>query len=124
MNSLHSMHSYLFQLDGVSELPAEGEMRDGDVVQDESELLCPAHQLLPHGGAEGLPLGDQLASVELRHHGLEHLVSDARQHALVIILPQRRVDVRQGRGQGSERRNVSIRDSDTLSIVLVTCIEF
>ena len=72
------MHShlylpYLFELDGLGELPAEGEVGDGDVVEDDAELLCALRQLGVDRRGDDLPLRDQLARVELRHHSLQHL---------------------------------------------------
>ena len=78
----------------MREVPAEGEVGDGDVVQDDSELLRPADQIFPDLSAEVLSLSDQLSSIELSHHGLEDLVGDAGQNSLVVVLAQRGVNVR------------------------------
>ena len=73
------MHSYLYfpyllELDGLGELPAEGEVGDGDVVEDDAELLCALRQLGVDRRGDDLPLRDQLARVELRHHRLQNLL--------------------------------------------------
>ena len=68
-------------------------MCDGDIVENEPELLGPCHQVLPHGVAEHLPVGDELPGVKLSHHGLEDLVGDAGQHPLVVVHTQGGVNV-------------------------------
>ena len=69
----HLCFPYLFELDGLGELPAEGEVGDGDVVEDDAELLCALRQLGVDRRGDDLTLRDQLARVELRHHRLQNL---------------------------------------------------
>ena len=63
----------LFELDGLRELPAEGEVSDGDVVEDDAELLRPLRQLRVDRRRDDLPLRDELTGVEPRHHRLQDL---------------------------------------------------
>ena len=70
---LHLCFPYLFELDGLGELPAEGEVGDGDVVEDDAELLRALRQLGVDRRGDDLTLRDQLARVELRHHRLQNL---------------------------------------------------
>ena len=65
---------YLFKLNGLGELPPEGEVGDGDVVEDDAELLGALRQLGVDRRGDDLTLRDKLARVELRHHRLQHLL--------------------------------------------------
>ena len=77
----------------MGEVPAEGEVSDGDVVQDDPELICPADEICLDLSAEVLSLSDQLSSIELSHHGLQDLVGDAGQNSFIVVLTQRGVNV-------------------------------
>eukprot|EP00968_Pinguiococcus_pyrenoidosus_P024561 scaffold4847_cov265-Pinguiococcus_pyrenoidosus.AAC.5 len=62
--------SDLLVLDGLRKLPAEGEVRDGHVVQDEVEVLRAFRQRVADLVGDGGALAQQLLGVVLRHHGL------------------------------------------------------
>ena len=83
---------YLFQLDSLRELPSECEMRDGDVIQDDAELLRPLGQLLVNPGRDDLPVGDEFSGVELGNDGLQDLVGDGGEDTVVVVDAQSRVD--------------------------------
>jgi len=82
----------LLGLDGVRELGREGDMGDGHIVEDEVEPPSPAGQVVPHQTGDHLSLGDELRGVELGDHGLEHLVYDGREDALVVVGAEVTVD--------------------------------
>lgn len=67
-------------------------MRDGDVVEDEAELLRPLGQLLVDPGRDQLPVGNELSGVELGHHGLQDLIGDGGQDSVVVVNTQGGVD--------------------------------
>ena len=75
----------LLRLDGLGELGAELEVGDGDVLQRDVELGRARGQLLAHLLRHFVTLRDELLRVVLRDHGLQHLIADRRQHALVVV---------------------------------------
>ena len=83
---------HLLELDRLRELPPERAVRDGDVVQDEPELLCALGQLRVYAGGDELSLGDELPGVELGHHGLQDLVGDGGEHTVVVVDAEGGVD--------------------------------
>ena len=74
------LRSHLLGLDGSGVLPAEAELGDGDVVEDDVEVPGPVGELLPYHHGDLLALRDELRGVELGDHALEHLVADGWQH--------------------------------------------
>lgn len=60
----------LLGLDGGGVLPAEAELGNGDVVQDDVEISGAVGQLLADQHGDLLTLRDQLGSVELGHNAL------------------------------------------------------
>ena len=99
---------HLLLLHGLSKLSTECEVSNGDIVQDDSELLGPGDQVGLNLCTEVLPLSYQLSGVKLRHDCLEDLVGDAGQDSLVIVLSKRGVNVRQGARQRSTTINQSL----------------
>uniref|UniRef100_A0A480HAH8 Prohibitin-2 n=1 Tax=Sus scrofa TaxID=9823 RepID=A0A480HAH8_PIG len=93
--------SHLFGFYSCCVLPAEAQLSDGDIVQDEAEVLGPLRQLPSDQQGHLGPLGDQLGGVELGHHTLEHLVDNGGQHSLLIVQPQALVHAGQLHGVGS-----------------------
>ena len=75
-------------LDGLRELLAEREVRDAHVVQLQVEFLAALLQLLDDLARHLLAHRQQLVRVVLRDDGLEHLVADGRQHAVVEVLAE------------------------------------
>lgn len=60
----------------------------GDVVQDDVEILGSLDELVPHQHADLSSLRDELRGVELGHDGLEHLIADGGEDPLVVVLAQ------------------------------------
>mmetsp|Transcript_43946 Transcript_43946/g.138123 ORF Transcript_43946/g.138123 Transcript_43946/m.138123 type:complete len:329 (+) Transcript_43946:195-1181(+) len=87
--------SHLLVLNGLGELPAEGQVRDGHVVEDEVEILGALRERVADLLGDGRALRQQLLGVVLGHHGLEHLVAERRQHAVVEIHAELAVNLRQ-----------------------------
>lgn len=87
----------LLLLDGLGELLAEGHVGDGDVLESDVELAGALHEVGADALGDGLALGDELGGVELGHDGLEDLVADGGEHALVVVRAQVLVDLGQGR---------------------------
>ena len=77
-----TVSAHLLGLDGGGVLPAEAELGDGDVVEDDVEVPGAVGQLLADHHGDLLALRDQLRGVELGHHALQHLVADGRQHLM------------------------------------------
>ncbi|KAI3491159.1 hypothetical protein L1887_44557 [Cichorium endivia] len=75
----------LLRLDGVGEFGREGDVGDGDVIEDEVEALGACGEVVAHQSRHHLSLGDELGGVELGDDRLEHLVHDRGQHALVVV---------------------------------------
>jgi hypothetical protein len=67
----------------------------GDIIKHNVESRRPPYKIVPHQPRHVLTLCDQLTGVELRHHALEHLVDNRRQHPLVVVGSQRPIDLRQ-----------------------------
>lgn len=62
--------------------------RKRNIINHDVESRRSPHQVVPHHPRDVLSLRDQLACVKLCHHALQHLVDDARQHTLVVVLAQ------------------------------------
>lgn len=78
-------------------------MRDGNVIQDDSELRSPLGQVVVDLLRDQISLGDQLSGVELGHDGLQHFGGDRRKDSLFVVLAQDCVDARQLVGNRSEQ---------------------
>ena len=76
---------HLLGLDSRGVLPAEAELGDGDVIEDDVEVPGPVGELFPDHHGDLLALRDELRGVELGDHALEHLVADGGQHLLVEV---------------------------------------
>ena len=90
----HSLLSFgllqcnLLGLDGLHELPAKGEVSNSDVVKLKVKVLGALHHLLLDAPQDLGTFAEQLLGVVLGKDGLEHLISDGGQDALVEIRPQ------------------------------------
>lgn len=67
--------------------------RQRHIVQHDVEPSSSPDQVISHESAHVLTLGDQLRSIELGNHALQHLVNNGRQHTLIVIRPQSPVDL-------------------------------
>lgn len=67
---------------------------EGDIVKENVEASGTAGQVLAHELRNHLTLRDELAGVELRNHALQNLVDNGRKHPLIVVGPQRSVDLR------------------------------
>ena len=70
--------------------------RQGNVVEEDVEHRGATDEAVADQSAHVFSLRDELTGVELGHDAFEHLVDDARQHAVIIVGAQRAVDLRQG----------------------------
>lgn len=84
-STLSNLLSDLLGLDGMCEFGGEGDVGDGDVVEDEVEPPRSAREVFTHETGDHLTLGDELGSVELRDDGLEDFVDDGREDAFVVV---------------------------------------
>jgi hypothetical protein len=75
----------LLTLNGVCELWAESDVGDRDIVKDQVETPCAAHQVFSNESGNHLSLSDNLTGVELCNDTLQDLVHDRRQYALVVV---------------------------------------
>jgi len=66
-----------------------------DIIKHDVEPRRSPHKVIPHKPRHILSLRNQLTRIKLRHHALQHLVHNARQHPLIVIRAQRSVDLRQ-----------------------------
>mmetsp|Transcript_601 Transcript_601/g.2389 ORF Transcript_601/g.2389 Transcript_601/m.2389 type:complete len:222 (-) Transcript_601:395-1060(-) len=78
----------LLLLDRLGELDSELEVGDRDVLDDQVEVPGPLGQVLLDLCGHFITLRQELLRVVLRHHGLEDLVGDRRQHPLVVVEAQ------------------------------------
>ena len=78
----------LLLLDGLGELLAEGHVGDGHVLERDVELGRALGQVRADALRDGLALRDELGGVELRDDGLEDLVADRGEDALVVVLAE------------------------------------
>ncbi len=67
-----------------------------NIIQHDIEPCRSSDHIISHQSTNILSLRDQLACVELRHHALQDLVYDARQHSFIVVCPQRPIYLRQG----------------------------
>lgn len=88
----------LLLLDGLGELLTKGHVGDGDVLEGDVELGGALDQVVADPLGDGLTLGDELGGVELGDDGLEDLVTDGREHTLVVVLTE---GLKGGRGERS-----------------------
>lgn len=75
----------LLLLDGARELAAEGQVRDGDVLEGDVELRRAAHQVRADAVRDGLSLRDELRGVELGDDGLEDFIPDGGEDTFVVV---------------------------------------
>lgn len=75
----------LLLLDGARELAAEGQVRDGDVLEGDVELRRAAHQFRADAVRDGLSLRDELRGVELGDDGLEDFIPDGGEDTFVVV---------------------------------------
>jgi hypothetical protein len=67
----------------------------GNIIESNVEACGTTSQVLADQTGNVLTLGDQLASVELSHDALQHLIDNRGQHTLIEILAQSAVDLGQ-----------------------------
>ena len=110
----------LLGFDRMSKLLREGNMCDGDIIEDEVEATCALGQIFSDQtrnlyffykmeefvSKEGrmtdmFSLGDELASVELRNNTFEYLIHNGGKYPLVIILAKLSENCGQCRSVGS-----------------------
>lgn len=101
LGPLRVLLRHLFSLDSLGELLAKRHVGDGHVLQLDVELRGALLQVVSDLVGHHLSHRDQLRGVELRHRGLQDLVSDRRQHSLVVVEPQVLVDGREIHHVGS-----------------------
>lgn len=65
--------SYLLRFNSCCVFTTEAELCDGDVIQDDVEILGSLCQLLANQQRHLLTLCDQLRGIELGNHALQHL---------------------------------------------------
>lgn len=84
-STLSNLLSDLLGLDGVGEFGGEGDVGNGDVVEDEVEPPRPAGEVFTDKTGDHLTLGDELGSVELGDDGFEDFVDDGRENAFIVV---------------------------------------
>jgi hypothetical protein len=57
----------------------------GDIVEHDVEPRCSPNQVVADQPRDILTLCDELTGIELRHHALQNLVHNRRQHPLVVV---------------------------------------
>mmetsp|Transcript_63106 Transcript_63106/g.176477 ORF Transcript_63106/g.176477 Transcript_63106/m.176477 type:complete len:353 (+) Transcript_63106:260-1318(+) len=98
--TLRVLLSHLFRLYCLLVVWAEIQVCDRHIVQENMEVGRALHESLPDHTADLVALHDELRGVVLRHHALQHLVDDGREHLLVEVRAQDSVDLRQPRAVG------------------------
>lgn len=79
-------------LNGLEVLLAEGEISDGQVINNDIEMRRPLRQQVLDPLGHLVPLRQQLRRRELRDHRPQDLIADGREHLLLIVLPEARID--------------------------------
>mmetsp|Transcript_28016 Transcript_28016/g.70341 ORF Transcript_28016/g.70341 Transcript_28016/m.70341 type:complete len:352 (+) Transcript_28016:202-1257(+) len=74
---------------------AEGEMRDGHIIQQDVELAGAGDELLPDAQGHLFSLRDKFTGIKLGHHSLHDLVGDGGQHLLTVVQAKVNVNVLQ-----------------------------
>lgn len=82
---LSNLLSDLFGFDGVGEFGGEGDVGNGDVVEDEVELFCLVGEVFMDKMGDYFMLGDELGSVELGDDGFEDFVDDGRENVFIVV---------------------------------------
>ena len=75
----------LFTLDGIEILFAEGQLSDGDVVDDDVEVGGPLGEEVTYSVRDLVSLGEKLGCWKLGHYCSQDLVANGWQHFLLII---------------------------------------
>lgn len=78
--------SHLLLLDGCGELPRERQVRERDIVEDQSERLRPGLKLLANVLRDFFSHRDQLGGIVLSNDRLEHFSADRRQNSVIVVL--------------------------------------
>lgn len=84
-STLSNLLSDLLGLDGMGEFGGEGDVSNGNVVENEVEPPRPAGEVFTHKTGDHLALGDELGRVELGDDGFEDFVDDRREDAFVVV---------------------------------------
>jgi hypothetical protein len=74
---------------------SECQVCDRHILENKVELARALQEVRTDPGRDNLTLSDELGGVKLRDDALENLVSNRRQHALVVVQAERLVDLRQ-----------------------------
>ena len=69
--------------------------RQRNIIKQDIKPRRPPNQIVPHQPADILSLRNQLTRIELRHHALQHLVHNTRQHPLIVVGAQCAIDLGQ-----------------------------
>ena len=75
----------LLGFDGVGELASEGQIDNGHIIDDDSELATALDQVTLDQTAHLLSLRQKGRGVELGNHLLQHFVHNGRHHTLVPV---------------------------------------
>jgi hypothetical protein len=71
--------------------------RQRHIVQENIEASGSPGEVLPHKPGNHFSLRDQLTGVELSNNALQDLVHDRWKNALIVVLAESAVDLREGR---------------------------
>lgn len=99
----HKVHLYLLQFNSLCELLAEGEVGDGNVVENDAELARSLCQFLTHFLTDKLSLSDELSRVKLSYHSFKDLCCDGWQYTVIVVHPENCVDLRKLIRDGPEQ---------------------
>mmetsp|Transcript_5855 Transcript_5855/g.24212 ORF Transcript_5855/g.24212 Transcript_5855/m.24212 type:complete len:293 (+) Transcript_5855:2648-3526(+) len=104
LRALSLLLRHLLRLDRLAVLRREGEVGQGDVLQDDAEIVRSLAERGRHLVAHLRAQGEQLLSLVLRDCRLEHLVTDGRQNPLVVVGTAGHVDLREPVHVGAEQK--------------------
>mmetsp|Transcript_82073 Transcript_82073/g.180383 ORF Transcript_82073/g.180383 Transcript_82073/m.180383 type:complete len:225 (+) Transcript_82073:90-764(+) len=84
----------LLRFDGLLVFGGEAEMGDGNVVEQDVEVLRALREVVADRAADKFTLHDELRGVVLCHHALQDFVNDGGKDLLVVVQAERPVDSR------------------------------
>ena len=78
----------LFKLNGLCEFSAKCQVGNGDIVQNQTELLGPFRQSFVNPGRHEFTICNEFSGVKLSDNCLKDFICDGRENTIVIVLAE------------------------------------
>ncbi|WVY95155.1 hypothetical protein V8G54_034243 [Vigna mungo] len=85
LRSLSLLLRHLLLFHRLRELAVVGEVRDGDIIENNVEILGAANETVVNQSGYLRTVGEKLIRIELRDDGLENLVAYGRKNLLIVL---------------------------------------